>query len=167
MADNDWRALVAALANDRVREVYAAVVLGRPLDEALDGLSPSRRRHVLATLVGSGLMVETAEGLRPDPTVFARALAAAPRAPRPQGIERFLTPDGRIRSYPANPGERAELLGLVAARTLAPGDVVSEAEFNERISFFTTDAAVLRRYLVDHGFVERTRSGSAYALVEQ
>jgi hypothetical protein len=42
--------------------------------------------------------------------------------------------------------------------------VLSEKELNERLEPFSSDVAVLRRHLVDHGLVERTRSGSEYAL---
>lgn len=159
-----WRPVVAALANDRVREVYARLVLGSSADDALADLAPSRRRHIRAALLDAGLV--TGDDLRPDAAVFARVLAAASTRAKPTGALRFLSADGRLLAYPSQHSERHELLGIIARRTLAPGEVVTEPEINERLERVSDDVAVLRRYLVDHEFVERTRSGTEYALVE-
>ncbi len=160
--DDQWRPLVAALANDRVREAFARLTLGADADEALEGLPPSRRRHVVETMRRAGLITDD---LRADGGAFARALAAAPSAPRPTGIARYLSREGRLIGYPSNPDERRELLTLLAARILAPGEILDERGINERLAALTDDVAVLRRYLVDHELVERTRSGTEYALV--
>ncbi|HEX5859439.1 MAG TPA: GNAT family N-acetyltransferase [Microbacterium sp.] len=89
----------------------------------------------------------------------------APRAKRPRtGPERFVTEDGRIDRWPVQAEDRLELLKWVADRALVPGQVLSEREINARLSAFTGDVALLRRLLVDHGVLERTRSGSEYAL---
>ena len=44
----------------------------------------------------------------------------------------------------------------------------TEAEVNDTLEPYATggDVAVLRRYLVDHELLERTRSGSEYARVD-
>lgn len=160
-----WRPVIAALANDRAREVFARLTVGETVDAALEGLSPSRRRHVVETLRAAGLVTGDVDDLRADGGVFARILAAAPAAPRPTGPERFLSPDGRLQRYPAQAGERRALLALIAGRILQPGEVVDERAINERLASVTDDVAVLRRYLVDHGLLERTRSGGEYALV--
>ncbi|MDT0180875.1 DUF2087 domain-containing protein [Microbacterium oleivorans] len=106
---------------------------------------------------------------RPRPagrrTAFARTLAETPAAPRPTGVERFLSPDGRLSGYPARAEERRRLLALIAGRILRPGEVVDEQTVNERLAAISDDVAVLRRYLVDHELVERTRSGTEYAVV--
>lgn len=73
------------------------------------------------------------------------------------------------RSHPALPVSETdlrELLESIAPDLLAPGEVLTEAEMNERVARFTDETALLRRHLVDHGLVERTRSGSEYALAE-
>jgi hypothetical protein len=173
-AAESWRSLVATLANETARTVYAEFVTAGA-SATLSSLSPSRSRRVRDALTGSGLL-EVDPGADPDgglaadgpslrvaPGVFAAALAAAPSAPRPQGIERFLDADGRIRVYPSDRRKRAELLALVASRAVRPGEVLGEREINARLEAFTDDVAVLRRYLVDHGELERTRSGSEYA----
>ncbi|MEW2012895.1 MULTISPECIES: DUF2087 domain-containing protein [Microbacterium] len=160
--EDAWRPLVAALANDRVREVFARLTLGADADEALEGLPPSRRRHVVETMRRAGLITDD---LRADSGAFARVLASAPAPPRPTGISRYLSREGRLTGYPSNTDERRELLTLLAARILAPGEVLDERGINERLEAVTDDVAALRRHLVDHDLVERTRSGTEYALV--
>ena len=81
--------------------------------------------------------------------------------------ERFVDGEGRIDRYPVQHGDRQALLEWVAARAFTAEDVLTERDVNERLEPFAPrgDVAVLRRYLVDHGVIERTRSGSEYALV--
>ncbi|WP_256921928.1 DUF2087 domain-containing protein [Leifsonia sp. NCR5] len=169
----DWRRIVAALGNADARVVFAEVVLGGAgaagtAGAAGAGLSPARRRRALAALTASGVVVEQDGALVVDGAVFADALRDAQRrdargrAPR-TGVERFLDADGRIDRFPANAGERRELLALVASAVLGDSEVVDERELSERLLRFGDDPALLRRYLVDFGLVERTRSGSEYA----
>ena len=90
----------------------------------------------------------------------------APRARTgAQDITRFLDREGRIDRYPQQASERRRLLEWVAERALPSERPLSETEVNELVAPFAPDGdvAVLRRYLVDHGLVERTRSGSEYA----
>ncbi len=156
---DDWRPIIAALANPDTRAVFAEVVLGA--DEPGAGLSPSRRGHALGVLRTAGVIDET--GML-DAGAFTRVLAAAPRRERPTGVQRFLDADGRIDRYPSRAGDREALLAHVAAEVLVAGDTVSERELTDRLRRFTDDPAALRRHLVDSGLVERTRSGSEYAL---
>lgn len=159
MGENDWRPMIAALANPDTRGLFAEFVLG--VDAPGAAMSPSRRTHAIGMLTAAGVL--DGDG-RLDPGAFARVLAAAPRRERPTGVQRFLTPEGLIDRYPSNAGEREELLAYIAAQVLASGEVVAERELTERLARFSGDPAALRRYLVDAGLVERTRSGSEYAL---
>lgn len=159
---NAWRALIATLANDTARRVYAEFVVSGE-SATLGTLPPSRRRHLLRSLTASGL-IESADGmLRVNPAVFAEALRAAPATPRRQGLDRFLDDVGRIHTYPADAGVRTELLAAVARQAFTADEVLTEREVNARLERYTDDVAVLRRYLVDAGELERTRSGSQYA----
>lgn len=157
--DNAWRPVVAALANPDTRAVIGLLITGGDVEAHLAELSPSRRRHVVATLVRAGIADES---LAFRPGVFDELLRREP-ARKATGIDRFLR-GGRIAQYPAKPVERAELLRWVAARALRPGEVIPEREMNERLAAFSDDTAVLRRYLVDAGLVERRRDGTEYAL---
>lgn len=158
---NDWRAILAALANETSLRVFAQIVLGTPPDEATSDLSPSRRRHVLGSLQKAGILNDRLELVR---TRFADVLATSASEPRPAGVDRYLDQNGRVLTYPSRPEVRSELLRLLAARAFAAGEVLDEREVNDRLAAFADDIALLRRYLVDGGILERTRSGSAYAL---
>ena len=160
--ENAWRPAIAALANETTREVYARIVLGASRGDAVAGVAAPRADAAIAALVGSGLVIEREGELFADATGPKRMLATAPA--RPSGIDRFLRPDGRIDRYPSKAGERVELLAHVAERVLRPGEVVTERELTGRLERFADDVALLRRHLVDHGVVERTPSGSEYAL---
>jgi hypothetical protein len=157
---NRWRSLIALFANQETRTVAARIMLGETLDAATEGLSASRRRRVGDAVARSGLI--DAELRTLDPAVFRSILEANPVPPR-EGVDRFLD-DGRIRQYPAGRREREALLAWVAGDAFAPGEVVSEREVNARLARYTDDVAVLRRYLVDSGLVERRIDGTRYAL---
>lgn len=90
-----------------------------------------------------------------------------PPKPRRTGPARFLDDDGRIDRYPLRDADRRELLAWIADRALPLGTVLAERDVNEMLSPLAPggDVAVLRRYLVDHGLLERTRSGSEYSRV--
>jgi hypothetical protein len=161
----DWRPLVAALANKDARTVFARIVLRTEPDRILDGLGPARGRRVLEALASSGLVTAVDGELTVDDDIFGTVLKAQTARPERTGVERFLDSDGRIERYPAGIDERIELLGVVSAQVLAIGEVVGEAEITERLARYTDDPALLRRYLIDHELLERTRSGSEYARV--
>ncbi|MER7798430.1 DUF2087 domain-containing protein [Microbacterium sp. NPDC096154] len=164
--DPDWRPIIAALANPDSRQVIGLLILGEDPTPFLATRPPSRRRHIVDSLRRAGVIAEQDDGsLALVDTVFERALRREP-ARRATGVERFLR-DGRILQYPANLAERESLLRWVAERALAPDEVVSERGMNERLRAFSDDTAVLRRYLVDFGIVERRRDGTEYALAEE
>lgn len=156
----DWRPIFAALANDDMRRVYSEVMLERApiVDPTVQQSARTRRAVEALRRVG---LIEEEDGVlvaRSDP--FSNALRA--QAPdRPDGIGRFLR-DGRIVQYPARPSDRMELLRWVADQALEEGETLSEQAVNARLSAFHDDPAVLRRYLVDAGLVDRDRAGSAY-----
>ncbi|WP_348788747.1 DUF2087 domain-containing protein [Leifsonia sp. NPDC080035] len=157
MADNDWRRMLAALANQEARTAFARITLGLPLGEG------ARERRALETLLAAGLVSDAGDGPAVSESGIRAALAAGGRS-RPTGVQRFLDADGRIDRYPSSAADRDELLRWVAERTLRPAEVLGERELTGRLAGLTGDPAALRRRLVDAGLVERTRSGSEYAL---
>ena len=52
----------------------------------------------------------------------------------------------------------------MASRILVDDERLTEREINERLAAIVDDVAAIRRYLVDEGLIERTRSGTEYAL---
>ncbi|MBF4569104.1 DUF2087 domain-containing protein [Plantibacter sp. VKM Ac-2880] len=156
----DWRPLLAALANDDARSIYAQIVLG-----ASPSLEPSKQAtkrtgKALRLLLRAKLVVEEDGVFEAPADALLRALEAGAPA-RKTGVDRFLN-DGRIVQYPAQPAEREELLRWVAGQTLADGETLDERDMTERLRRFHEDPAGLRRYLVDFALIERTRSGSEY-----
>ncbi|MEP6478328.1 MAG: DUF2087 domain-containing protein [Rhodoglobus sp.] len=163
----DPRQIAALLANPDMRRAYAQIVLGHEVVAVAAHLNPSRRKRVFAALIGAGLVIDSGDGnLRDNEDVFRSMLAAFPVPVVATGIDRFVR-NGRIDRYPSNLDERRALLEWVANKTIANGEVIDEKEINERLKPFSEDFAVLRRYLVDFEIVERTSSGTSYALVAE
>lgn len=158
-----WRSVAAVLANEHTRVMIAHLILGEKIAGYLETYSPSKRTRIVTALVNADVVRQGNDGDYVLNSEIFRELLAHEPAQKPVGIERFFR-DGRLHTYPASPVERRELLDVIAARTLAPGEVVPERVINERLSAFTDDVAVLRRYLVDFELVERRRDGSEYSL---
>jgi hypothetical protein len=159
----EWRRIVAVLANRDLRVAFARIVLetegGR---SGTSGASAVRPRDISA-LEASGLVLRDEGGrARVDEPALRALLTRASREPRPRGPERFLDETGRIASYPSRLRDELALLRLIAGRVLADDEVVDEAELNARLAPFDPDTARLRRALVDRGFLTRTPSGSRY-----
>jgi hypothetical protein len=147
-----WRAAIAALANDDLRAEYARIVLAQ---------EPAQPRRV-SRLVRAGL-VEVRDGKAMPATARLRSMLAEWPNERPQrGLGRFLRSDGSIERYPSQQSERVELLRFVAAEVIQADEQLPEAELNDRLKRFHDDTALLRRYLVDYGVLDRTASGSEY-----
>ena len=150
----EWRSVVALLANPETRRALARVIA----ETEPAGDAP----RAVARLTQAGLL--TAEG-RVDEAAL-RALLQASARPVERGVERFLTPSGRLIGLPSKPSERFELLRLLSSRVLRPGEVVTEKELNARLAAFDDDVATLRRLMVEAELLERTPTGTEYALVE-
>ena len=81
-------------------------------------------------------------------------------------VRRFLVRgEDTIDRYPRRQEDRRLLLQWNAGRTFDAGDDLSESEVNLRLLRYTEDVAVLRRYLVDFGLLERAADGTAYRRV--
>jgi hypothetical protein len=115
----------------------------------------------VSAIVNSGIAELTTDGaLTLTPAVFRELLSEGKRETK-TGIQRFLV-DGRISTYPAAPSERGALLRWVRDQVITPDEALSEPEMNDRLAKFHDDVAVLRRYLVDFGLVERHFDGTEY-----
>jgi hypothetical protein len=154
MAD-DWRRIVATLADPVRRRAYASVVLDVPID-----LPPKKRDKALDALVAAGLISEDGDGFRVIEDAFTSLLAASPAVAR-TGVDRFVR-DGRIVQYPVRADDRLELLTWARDRVLPNTNELSERELGERLAELTSDIAALRRYLVDAGLVVRDADGRRY-----
>jgi hypothetical protein len=82
-------------------------------------------------------------------------VAPAEAAHRPEVILRtFIDGDGRLITLPAKRSKRLVVLDHLAQR-FEPGERYPEAEVNRRLRNVHDDVAMLRRYLVDEGFLDR------------
>ncbi|WP_372812927.1 DUF2087 domain-containing protein [Paenibacillus sp.] len=69
--------------------------------------------------------------------------------------------DGPLRAWPRKEKVRA-LIAEELVRRFQPGRIYSEADINEVLEQAWHDYAVIRRYMVDHGLLERTEDGRRY-----
>lgn len=158
-----WRRVVATLGNSDARTAYAQIVLGAELPDVLPDVKEHRRTRAISNLLEAGLVEQRVSGeLVASELVFRDLLEQQPRHPK-TGLDRFLRL-GRIERYPANVAERRALLARIAGEVIAPGERLTERQVNERLLSYTDDVVLLRRYMVDFGLLERTPSGSSYAL---
>lgn len=82
-------------------------------------------------------------------------------------VRRFLVRgEDTIDRYPRRQDDRRRLLQWIAERTLPLDTELAESDVNGLLYRHTDDVAVLRRYLVDFGFLERFPDGTRYRRVE-
>ena len=157
------RELLALLAEpDRLRAVAAVTLGATTLGEVADraGLEPRAAARALSRLVAGGLLDgEAGKGYR----VRTEALQAAAIPPAgeaepdeelgDQVLRRFIS-KGRLLAIPAARGKRLVVLDHLAG-LFEPGRRYPEPEVNELLGHYHPDYAMLRRYLVDDGFLAR------------
>jgi hypothetical protein len=175
------RDLVALLAEpDRLRALAAVTLGASTLPEVAErtGLEPRAAARALSRLVAGGLLEgEAGKSYR----VRTEALQAAARRPADAGspgaeagsagvevggppgpepgspgadlLRRFIH-NGRLLAMPAAHGKRLVVLDHLAG-LFEPGRRYPEPEVNELLKRYHPDYAMLRRYLVDDGFLDR------------
>ena len=167
MADLDATALVGLLADSDRRRVVAALELGaRHLDQIVQstGLDTTRAAKALGRLVESGLVGQAAEGLTLAGEMFQRAVRQANSRPpstefdevsdEARKVLRAFVVDGRLQSIPVAPAKRMVVLDWLA-QAFEPGRRYSETMVNLILGQRYADTAILRRSLVDAGFLDR------------
>ncbi|MDY0909818.1 DUF2087 domain-containing protein [Microbacterium sp. CFBP9034] len=157
-----WRGVLAALLNPDLRAVLAEAMSDDP---APTPLTAARRGRAIDRLQELGLVRLDGDVLRFDEAAVRGILNETPVVKPAGAAARYLDGQGRIDRMPVRETDRRELLEWVAARAFRVGETLDERAVNERLAVFTGDAAALRRHLVDAALLERTPSGSEYALV--
>ncbi|MGX9899011.1 DUF2087 domain-containing protein [Arthrobacter sp. SA17] len=155
-----WKGVLSILANENLR-LAAAELIVEEAARSGRSLSEGERRKARDRLVKSGLF-------HSDDAAFSSSfvkdiLDSARESGGPSGVERFLA-KGRIATYPTRARHRDEVLAWACARIISGGEVLSEKAINERLKEVADDYVLLRRYLVDGGWLVRTASGSEYSL---
>ena len=160
------RELLALLAEPDRLGALSAVALGAgTLAEVAEraGLEPKAAARALSRLVAGGLL-EGGSGkgyrVRADTLrAAARPPAAEPddepgaAGPEADVLRRFVH-NGRLLAMPAAYGKRRVVLNHLAG-LFEPGRRYPEDEVNELLGRYHPDYAMLRRYLVDDGFLDR------------
>jgi hypothetical protein len=157
------RDLLALLAEPDRLKALAAVALGAgTVAEVAEraGLEPRAAARAINRLVAGGLLEgEAAKGYEVR-TAVLRAAARRPAAGQEDGgsqvsevVGRFVR-GGRLVAIPAARGKRLAVLNHLAG-LFEPGRRYPEREVNEILRAWHPDYAMLRRYLVDDGFLDR------------
>jgi hypothetical protein len=160
------RELLALLAEpDRLRALAAVALGAGTLAEVAEraGLEPRAAARALSRLVAGGLLDgEAGKGYRVRTEALqAAAIPPAAEAERAEGDEsqgdevlRRFVHNGRLLAMPAAHGKRLVVLDHLAG-LFEPGRRYPEPEVNELLGRYHPDYALLRRYLVDDGFLDR------------
>jgi hypothetical protein len=157
------RDLLALLAEpDRLRAMAAVALGAATVAEVAEraGLEPRAAARALNRLATGGMLQgapATGYGVRVD---VLRAAARRPPADRPDGgrvasdvVGRFLRGDRHLQ-IPTARGKRLAVLDHLAG-LFEPGRRYPEREVNDILRAWHPDYAMLRRYLVDEGFLAR------------
>ncbi|MEW1982001.1 DUF2087 domain-containing protein [Citricoccus sp. NPDC079358] len=165
----DWKPILAALGKEAARAVFARAALGT-LDPVARGDLTTKEQKSVEGWLKLGILTEddigsvTVDGnaLRAPLTALAASGTGKARA----GVGRFLVAGHgpRIEAMPASPAERTEVLRWVRDHALGVDEVLTEAQLNQRLHVFHPDVAMLRRHLVDASLLERTATGTEYAI---
>jgi hypothetical protein len=155
------RELLALLAEpDRLRALAAVALGAGTLAEVAEraGLEPRAAARALSRLVAGGLLDgEAGKGYRVRTEALKAAVippaAEAERAEGDEVLRRFVH-NGRLLAMPAAHGKRQVVLDHLA-RLFEPGRRYPEPEVNELLGRYHPDYAMLRRSLVDDGFLGR------------
>ncbi|MFU8874281.1 DUF2087 domain-containing protein [Micromonospora sp. SL4-19] len=156
------QALAGALADDRRRAVFAAIVLGAaniPEVVARTGLPGRDVANAVRRLVTADVVTDDGTGLRIDGDrlrELARAGGAVspPPAANPrEAILRTFLRDGVLTRLPAQRARRRVLLEHITERSFEPGARYPERAVDDALRAWCdsggADHVTLRRYLVD------------------
>jgi hypothetical protein len=166
----DPYALVAMLADDARRRVFAALVLGAATVEevkeatglATRSVGTAVSRLVEADLVlrgDDGTLVLLAEAFRQATIAAAPARTVEETGDAPEDVAKVLRTcfrDGRLLRIPAKRTQRLVVLDVLA-QEFEVGRRFPERHVNATLRRFHDDVAALRRHLVDEGFLDRDK----------
>jgi hypothetical protein len=83
-------------------------------------------------------------------------------------LQRFLDEEGRLKVWPSKPSHKEMVLAYLASKFRA-NQTYNEKQVNETIKEWHTftDWSLLRRELVNRGFMTRDRNGYEYKLTDR
>lgn len=146
-------------------------------------IHPSTASHHLSRLTKAGLVSARAEGYYSvyqleTKVIEAMAQRLLERETLPavsedididaydrKVLRNFLTPDGRIKDFPAQE-KKLEVVLRYVLKSFEPGVRYTEKQVNEILMRFNVDYSFLRRSLIESRMLAREAGGSAYWLLE-
>lgn len=169
-----FKALASA---ERLKIVGLLALEERTTEEISErlNLKPARVYNHLAMLKQMSLVSEEGKAYELDTQALERMAREVlsdlrPRA-KPEDFEGedyerkvlsdFFQVDGRLKTIPAQEKKILVVLSHIA-RSFERGVDYPEAQVNEMLLNYHEDMALLRRYLVDYGFLEREGGGGDY-----
>ena len=155
-----WIQVAAGLKNTSMRRLLGAVLSGHGVPEQAN----KSERKDLERWASIGLLRQEGSGWALNDELLEKTLASASAAKADRvGIRRFFD-EHKLHSLPAKPADRHEVLVYLRNAVIGAGDELREEQLNERLRVFHPDVALLRRYMVDHGLLQRAADGSGYRM---
>lgn len=155
----NWIEVFAGLNNDGMRKVLGLVLNG-DFDSSTADKSSIKNLQRWSKI---GLIAEV-EGVWRTNDAAIKDVLSSNRKPveSREGIQRFFNGPELV-IMPARPEERLAVLTKVRDSVIRASEQLSEAQLNDRLRVIHDDVAMMRRYMVDHGLVERSLTGSCYS----
>ncbi|TCP28728.1 hypothetical protein EV207_11640 [Scopulibacillus darangshiensis] len=83
-----------------------------------------------------------------------------------QVISKYFTPEGTLAQFPSKEKRKIIILNELNNRCFQPGKEYNEKEINALIKPIYSDFVMIRRYLIEYGFLDRKKDGAAYWVKE-
>ncbi|HPE69661.1 MAG TPA: DUF2087 domain-containing protein [Thermotogota bacterium] len=77
-------------------------------------------------------------------------------------VSRYFRSDGSLENFPPKQKAKMVILRHIAKTSFASGETYTETQVNHKLMSLYEDYVMLRRYLVEYGFLDRTKDGTKY-----
>lgn len=160
IGDVTWQDILALISNKATRSLFAKVEIGPLTADDIDRLS-GKEKKAFARLQASGIVRWEDGVVRIDSDVLRSPLTREAKHSPKSVIDKYF--DGvRLHTMPRRPEDRISALRWIVEQVVPENSTVTETSLNERLSVFHPDVAMLRRYMVDLGLLDRSQDGSSY-----
>lgn len=82
-----------------------------------------------------------------------------------QTIKNYMTEEGALKNFPAKEKKKIIILEEIM-KSFSKGKVYSEKDINKTLKRIYDDNATIRRYLIEYGFLDRSKDCSKYWVKE-
>lgn len=160
-AEPSWQDILAILSNKATRQLFAKAELGLLTMPEANHLT-GKELKALNRLRASAVVVPDDEGFHVNSEILRAPLSQSSTQSPQTTISKYV--DGtKLHTMPRKPEERISVLRWIMEQAVPADSSLSEPSLNERLSVFHSDVAMLRRYMVDLGLLQRSRDGGLYS----